>query len=68
GLSRLHGQDEAIAAADLVLLLVDHDDFLTVDPASLEGKQVIDTKGIWNQPDVAEASLQHIPVGASAGG
>jgi UDP-N-acetyl-D-mannosaminuronic acid dehydrogenase len=67
GLSRLHSVDEAVAAADLVLLLVDHDEFLALDPASLEGKKVIDTKGIWNRPSLAGASLQHTPVGAGAG-
>ena len=54
GLSRLHGMEEAVAAADLVMLLVDHDEFLTLDPLSLEGKQVIDTKGIWNQQEPVE--------------
>ena len=67
GLAGLHGMDEAVAAADLVMLLVDHDEFLALDLQSLEGKQVIDTKGIWNQqePDSARA---HVPVGASVGG
>lgn len=68
GLSRLHSTDEAVAAADLVLLLVDHDEFLALDPAALEGKQVIDTKGIWNQPSVVEASRHHTPVGVGVGG
>ncbi|TDD27487.1 UDP-N-acetyl-D-mannosamine dehydrogenase [Kribbella turkmenica] len=37
----------AIAAADVVVLLVDHDEFRGVDRSMLEGKRVIDTKGLW---------------------
>lgn len=39
--------DEAIAAADIVLLLVDHAQFLKVDRSALDGKVVIDTRGAW---------------------
>lgn len=39
--------EEAVAAADVVLLLVNHKEFLAMDTALLEGKTVIDTKGIW---------------------
>ena len=38
---------EAIAAADVVLLLVNHKEFVNLDQSVLEGKTVIDTKGIW---------------------
>lgn len=38
---------EAIAAADVVLLLVNHKEFVALDQSVLQGKQVIDTKGIW---------------------
>mgnify|MGYP000023221978 CR=1 FL=1 len=68
GLSGLHGMEEAVAAADLVMLLVDHDEFLTLDFLSLEGKQVIDTKGIWNQHEIADSGRPHTPVGASVSG
>lgn len=68
GVSYLHHTDEAVAAADLVLLLVDHDEFLTIEPESLEGKHVIDTKGIWNQAGPADSAGLHIPVGANTGG
>ena len=68
GLSRLHGMRDAVAAADLVMLLVDHDEFLTLDSKALEGKLVIDTKGIWNQQEAADSLRPHTPVGASAGG
>lgn len=48
-LSNLTKQDteEAIAAADVVLLLVNHRQFVGLDQSLLEGKTVIDTKGIW---------------------
>ena len=39
--------DKAVEAADVVALLVDHDKFREIDPASLEGKRVIDTRGFW---------------------
>ena len=37
----------AVRDADLVLLLVNHKEFLQMDTSLLEGKSVIDTKGIW---------------------
>ncbi|WP_308606307.1 UDP-N-acetyl-D-mannosamine dehydrogenase [uncultured Corynebacterium sp.] len=48
-ISNLTKQDtkEAIAAADVVLLLVNHKEFVNLDQSVLEGKIVIDTKGIW---------------------
>jgi len=39
--------DAAIEAADVVLLLVDHNAFKAVTAAALKGKHVIDTKGLW---------------------
>ena len=48
-ISNLTKQDtkEAIAAADVVLLLVNHKEFVNLNQSVLEGKTVIDTKGIW---------------------
>lgn len=37
----------AVAEADLILLLVNHKEFLALDPSVLDDKTVIDTKGIW---------------------
>lgn len=37
----------AVAEADLILLLVNHKEFLALDPSVLDDKMVIDTKGIW---------------------
>ncbi|WP_087005396.1 UDP-N-acetyl-D-mannosamine dehydrogenase [Gulosibacter sp. 10] len=39
--------ETAIADADIILLLVDHDEFKGVDSAVLNEKAVIDTKGLW---------------------
>ena len=41
--------DEALAKADVIVLLVDHAAFKSVPVAQLAGKQVIDTRGIWNR-------------------
>ncbi len=39
--------NDAIAAADAVVLLVDHDTFREIRPEQLAGKAVIDTRGFW---------------------
>lgn len=39
--------DEAVAAADTVLLLVDHEKFRAITPAQLDGKAVVDTRGFF---------------------
>ncbi|NEQ64629.1 MAG: UDP-N-acetyl-D-mannosamine dehydrogenase [Symploca sp. SIO2D2] len=39
--------DIALDKADLILLLVDHRQFLLVERSQLQGKTVIDTRGIW---------------------
>jgi len=38
---------EAVRKADVVVLLVDHNQFKHISPADLKGKQVIDTRGLW---------------------
>lgn len=39
--------EASLAAADAVLLLVDHDAFKEMDRGLLSGKSVVDTRGIW---------------------
>jgi len=39
--------DEAIADADVVVLLVDHAQFVKVERPALDGKVIIDTRGAW---------------------
>ena len=44
---RLARASEAIEAADIVVLLVDHDQFKTINRSLLGGKVVYDTRGAW---------------------
>ena len=37
----------AIERADVLLVLVDHDEFKSVAATALAGKAVVDTKGLW---------------------
>ncbi|MGK9051410.1 UDP-N-acetyl-D-mannosamine dehydrogenase [Xaviernesmea oryzae] len=37
----------AIDQADIVVLLVDHRQFNFIDPESLKGKKLVDTRGLW---------------------
>ncbi|RLZ03120.1 UDP-N-acetyl-D-mannosamine dehydrogenase [Kocuria tytonicola] len=39
--------EDAIERADVVLLLVDHDEFKALPAAALKDKAVVDTKGLW---------------------
>jgi UDP-N-acetyl-D-mannosaminuronic acid dehydrogenase len=43
----LTGTDDALAQADILVLLVDHREFRSVDQNRLAGKTVLDTRGIW---------------------
>lgn len=45
---RLVSVQEAIAAAEVVVLLVNHSQFKAVDPRTLKGKALIDTRGLWS--------------------
>jgi UDP-N-acetyl-D-mannosaminuronic acid dehydrogenase len=44
---RLEATVAGIAAADIVVLLVDHKEFKRIDRTLLDEKSVIDTRGIW---------------------
>lgn len=46
GLSLL-GFEAGVAAADIVVLLVDHSPFKQAGPAVVAGKPLVDTRGIW---------------------
>jgi UDP-N-acetyl-D-mannosaminuronic acid dehydrogenase len=39
--------EAALEAADVVVLLVDHQPFRSLDPARLAGRAVVDTRGAW---------------------
>ncbi len=42
--------EDALAHADILVLLVDHAAFKAVDIGRLKGKALIDTRGIWTRP------------------
>lgn len=44
---QLQDAESAIAEADIILVLVDHTPFKSIDRAALDEKIVIDTKGLW---------------------
>lgn len=41
--------ESSLHVADAVVLLVDHDVFKEIDPVMLDGKAVVDTRGIWQE-------------------
>ena len=41
--------DLAVEAADVVVLLVDHDKFREISTSSLKGKRIVDTRGFWRE-------------------
>ncbi|MGP9838274.1 UDP-N-acetyl-D-mannosamine dehydrogenase [Arthrobacter sp. 179] len=53
--------DSALEEADVVLLLVDHDQFKAVPAVALAGKHVIDTRGIWDRPGGQAGTVEAIP-------
>lgn len=44
---KLYALEEVIREADILLVLVDHSEFMTIDRELLKEKVVIDTRGIW---------------------
>lgn len=60
--------ESTVATADVVVLLVDHDLFLDIDPQTLVGKVVIDTKGIWNNIESAAAPFPAVAIGVGTVG
>ena len=61
--------EDAIARADIVLLLVDHKQFAALDQGLLAGKVVLDTRGLWHEraPQPAAGGSVGSPLGASVG-
>jgi UDP-N-acetyl-D-mannosaminuronic acid dehydrogenase len=47
GEAALVSSGEALQQADIVVLLVDHSEFKTVDRGALQRKVVVDTRGLW---------------------
>ena len=42
------GLERALKSSDIIVLLVDHTSFKSMDLSLISGKQVIDTRGIWS--------------------
>ena len=39
--------DDALLAADVIVMLTDHREFLEIEPRRLVGKRLVDTRGVW---------------------
>ena len=48
GTAELVGLDEALASADVVVLLTDHSAFAEIGQEALESKSVVDSRGLWD--------------------
>jgi len=46
--TKLKSLDNALIVADIVVLLVDHSPFKTINIELLSGKEIIDTRGVWS--------------------
>jgi UDP-N-acetyl-D-mannosaminuronic acid dehydrogenase len=44
---RLVSEEDAIAQASVIVLLVDHEAFRLIDRSILTGKSIVDTRGFW---------------------
>ncbi|MNZ98076.1 UDP-N-acetyl-D-glucosamine 6-dehydrogenase [compost metagenome] len=44
---KLHALEQALAEADVIVLLVDHREFKDIPQTSLAGHKVVDTRGVW---------------------
>ena len=53
GLTELVSLDEALSAAQIVVLLTDHREFRQLDAKRLRRKSVIDTRGVWRRGSLA---------------
>jgi len=49
GYEHLHfmNAEEAVLAADIIVVLVNHEPFLAINHNLLQGKHIIDTRGVW---------------------
>ena len=45
----LVGTEDALAQADVVVVLVDHTAFTSISADDVAGKKIVDTKGLWRQ-------------------
>jgi UDP-N-acetyl-D-mannosaminuronic acid dehydrogenase len=59
---------DAIKHADVVVLLVDHQQFRLLPKGILDGKQIVDTKGLWRpgKSSALTVNTTSIPIVAAA--
>ena len=65
GRVRLAAAEEALAEADVAVLLVDHDAFRSLPPAALDGRILVDTRGAWSIPARSPARSPEQPAEAA---
>jgi UDP-N-acetyl-D-mannosaminuronic acid dehydrogenase len=47
GKAELVGVESALARADVLVMLVDHKQFASINASAIEGRPVVDTRGVW---------------------
>ncbi|MGG7448978.1 UDP-N-acetyl-D-mannosamine dehydrogenase [Kosakonia oryzendophytica] len=47
GISKLVSMQEALAQADVLIMLVDHKEFKALDGSRIAQRHIVDTKGVW---------------------
>ena len=58
--ARLVDIDEGLAA-DLIVMLVDHDEFRQIPADRVAGKALVDTRGVWTQAKSLDRPLRASP-------
>lgn len=64
--------EDALSSCAILLLLVDHDEFKEVSRERLEGKVIIDTRGIWKSPTLSASvrgrfNVRHFRMASTVG-
>jgi len=47
GISQLASLEQALATADVLVMLVDHNEFKAIDSEAIAQPYIVDTKGVW---------------------
>lgn len=61
---RLCSVEEALEAADMAVLLVDHQAFCDIDPARLTRLVLYDTRGVWPETDIVTPAPLRLAAGS----
>ncbi len=57
---QLVGIEQAFQTSKVIALLVDHKQFIDLDSSYLNGKKLVDTRGIWRQPPALKTKLRKV--------